>query len=134
MEVKMVANKKAQGLPLHLIVIAVIAALILVIVIAFTIGGAGAFFSKIFSSGQAAIGDDTDVVKTTCNGLCDTAKGSLTVSAFQSSAYCSRTFNIDLNKDGMLNDTIGEDDEVGLSCAKLDVACSVVIAGNAVTC
>ena len=35
----MVANKRAQSLPLHLIVIAVIAALILIIVIAFTIGG-----------------------------------------------------------------------------------------------
>lgn len=158
----MVTNKKAQGLPLHLIVVAAIAALVLVLIIAFTIGGLGTFFTKIFGGGKVAVGEELDVVRTTCGGLCDTAKGSLTLTAWKASSYCNREFNIDLDKDGVLgcpgplegegavetgecedaatglkdkNRNLGGDLEIGLHCYDdpIKVDCSTVIAGESVS-
>jgi len=150
----MVINKRAQGLPLNLIVIAAIAALVLVLVIAFTIGGFGAFFSKIFGGGQAAVGEQMDVVRTTCAGLCDTAKGSSSTTGWAASGYCNRNFDIDLDGDNVLGgytiDGIPAEDagpgvdviyssqststnpekEINLNCWDINVDCSTTIAGQ----
>ena len=132
----MVLNKKAQGLPLHLIVIAAIAALVLVLVIAFTIGGFGSFFGKIFQSGQTVVGDTTDVARTTCSGYCDTAKSSLTTTSWKSSQYCTKTFNIDKDGSGDLVENEKDEmlDEVGIHCWQDDILtkCSAIIAGTPV--
>ena len=63
-------NKKAQSLPLNLIILAIIAALVLVLILAFTIGGAGSIFGKIFQTGTTTIGDSLDTAKTSCQSLC----------------------------------------------------------------
>lgn len=145
----MVINKRAQGLPMNLIVIAAIAALVLVLVIAFTIGGFGAFFSKIFGGGQAAVGEEIDVVRTTCAGLCDTAKGSTSITGWTASSYCNRNFDIDLDGDGGLGCSPEDEeaglcegelnkagqDEVNINCwdPGIDVTCSTTIAGQSCT-
>lgn len=136
------ANKKAQGLPLNLIVLAAIAALILVLIIAFTIGGAGAFFSKIFRGGTTAIGDEIDTVRTTCNSLCSQAQTISSAGAWDGTSFCTRTFNIDIDKDGKIGGTTNPADptaikaynsakpaqkEKGIKCheAPINAKCSV---------
>lgn len=107
--------KRAQGLPLNLIVLAAIAALILVLIIAFTVGGAGSFFGKIFQTSTTAVGDQMETVKTTCNSLCSQAESSTTSNAFTSSSYCSRKFNIDQDGSGKLG---GYASDKGGDCTK----------------
>jgi hypothetical protein len=116
--------KKAQGLPLNLIVLAVIAALILVLIIAFTIGGAGSFFSKIFKSGTTAVGDETSVVQDACRADCTRAQQSTSTPQWATSSYCRRTANIDLDGNGNLTAT-----EKGLKCwdTPISVTCSTTI-------
>ena len=122
--------KKAQGLPLNLIVLAVIAALILVLIIAFTIGGAGSFFSKIFKSGTTAVGDETSVVQDACRADCTRAQQSTSIPQWASSSYCRRTANIDINGNGTL-----ETNENGLKCwsTPLLVTCSTTIGTSSVS-
>ena len=121
----MVTNKKAQGLPLNLIVIAVIAALVLVLIIAFTIGGFGFSLGKIFGAGQTIVGEDIDIAKTACSGYCDSAKNALTTTGWTISQYCTKTFSIDTSGDGELTE-----DETGLTCLDIGVSCSTVISGQ----
>lgn len=148
------ASKKGQGLPLNLIVLAAIAALVLVLIIAFTVGGAGAFFGQIFKGGVQAAGQEIDTVRTTCNSLCSQAQQSFTTAAWKSSAYCSRTVNLDFDKDGVLgcpkdsngvynskcattptkNAATNQQTEVGLKCkdTEINVACSTTIGGSVI--
>ncbi|MCX6774778.1 MAG: hypothetical protein NTY99_01665, partial [DPANN group archaeon] len=58
---------KGQGLPLEFIVIAAISALIIVLVIAFTIGGLGGSFKQI---GISSGGDDMSAVQSACQTAC----------------------------------------------------------------
>ncbi len=112
-------NKKAQGLPLNLIILAIIAALVLVLVLAFTIGGAGTIFAKIFKTGTTAVGEDLDVVRTTCQSLCDQAQ--ITDASQQpGSNYCQKTFDVDIDQDGSLGDT-DETKELGLKCSDTEI-------------
>ncbi|MBS3063916.1 MAG: hypothetical protein J4445_00505 [DPANN group archaeon] len=146
--------KKGQGLPLELIVLAAIAAIVLVLIIAFTIGGGSVFFQKIFKGGTSAIGDDLATARNSCNSLCSQAKLATTTSAWSSSSYCKDTFDIDLDKDGDLGgcdissgspgnpledeictggtyNKVGQM-EVDLTCynSDIDVSCSTTIGGD----
>lgn len=120
--------KKAQGLPLNLIVLAAIAALILVLVIAFTIGGAGTFFKQIFNRGITAVGDDVDGAKTNCQNWCTQAQQLTTTAAWKASSYCTKTANIDVNKDGAIKNTPTQN-ELKLKCKEspISISCSTVI-------
>jgi hypothetical protein len=103
------ANTKGQGLPLSFIVIAAISALVLILVIAFTIGGLGGFFKQITIAGG---GSDLSTVQSACQNACNTAQLSTSSAQFKSSDYCTKTYAIDLNKDGKI--TSGN--ETGLHC------------------
>ncbi len=96
------AGKKAQGLPLNFIVLAAIAALVLILIIAFTVGGGAPFLSRIFKSGTTAVGDEIETVKTTCSNLCTQAQTISTTGAWDGTSFCSRKFNVDMDKDGKL--------------------------------
>jgi hypothetical protein len=121
--------KKAQGLPLNMIVLAVIAALILVLVIAFTIGGAGTFFGKIFKGGITAVGDETSVVQDACRADCTRAQQSVSTVAWKTTSYCRRTSSIDIDGNGNITDT-----EKGLNCweSPISVTCSTTIGTSTV--
>ena len=127
------ANKKAQGLPLSFIVIAAIVALVLVIVVAFTIGGLGTFFGRIFGVGITAVGESIEDVRTVCSGLCDQAKQITTTGQWESTRYCTRAFNVDLDANGTID--AGEanincwDDEINIGCSF-----SISTPTGAVTC
>ena len=102
------ANKKGQGISISFIVVAAIAALVLVLVIAFATGGLGKFFGNIFKVGGAS-GSDTDmkVVQTKCAELCNTAQMS-GYGGWDKSKFCTKTFGIDLDGDGYINQSTGE--------------------------
>jgi hypothetical protein len=108
--------KKGQGLPLSFIVIAAISALILVLVIAFTIGGLGGFFKQINIAGS----DEISVVRSTCSSACTSAQQlSSTVDQFAQSDYCRKTFTVDLDKNGKITtskETPKGPVETGLRC------------------
>lgn len=85
---------KAQGLPLSFIVLAAISALVLILVIAFTIGGLGGFFRQITIAGGV---QDLSTVQTACKSACDRLLPGITETQFKSSDYCTRTYTVDLN-------------------------------------
>ncbi len=126
-------------MPLSLIVLAIVAALVLVLIIAFTVGGAGSTFSRIFKVGAATGGEELELVKAGCRQACSTAQSSVRNSAeWVSSSYCSRKASVDLNGNGKLengkenNDNVnGVDitDETGLRCwhGPINIGCSFPI-------
>ena len=94
--------KRAQGLPLTTIVIAVISFVVLFIVIIFFTGG----FGKIFGQAKAAIGSveaDVSAAQTKCSQWCLQAQN-LDSAAQKKSAWCTRVQGIDTDGDGKLND------------------------------
>jgi len=105
------AHKKAQGLPLSFIVIAAISALVLILIVAFTIGGLGGFFKQITIAGG---GEELSTVQSACNTACQKLVSIGTLAEFQSSAYCTKTYSIDLNHDGKITKTTSGNPITGL--------------------
>lgn len=112
-----------QGLPLSFIVIAAISALVLILVIAFTIGGLGGFFKQIVAPAPT----DLSTVQTSCTSFCNTAQTTAqTVDQFKNSDFCKKTFAIDLNKNGKI-----DTGESGLHCK--DTAVTVTVGTESTT-
>ncbi len=88
-------NKKAQGMPMNVVIIAIIVLVVLVIIIAFFAGGFSSITEKIRNlfTGQTS-GQQRDIVVQTCQNLCDTAQ-SLTAEQQPDSGFCKQTFIVD---------------------------------------
>ena len=88
-------NKKAQGMPMNVVIIAIIVLVVLVILIAFFAGGFGSVVGKVreLFSGQVS-GQAKDTVIQTCQNLCDTSL-SLPQGAQRNSGYCTNSFVVD---------------------------------------
>jgi len=100
-------NRKAQGLSLEYIVIAALAALVLIIGVAFTISGSSTFLTQILGAGP----DDIQVARSTCNNLCQQSQGVLNDEEWDNSAFCQKSYDIDLNKNNQK-----EESEIGIRC------------------
>ena len=88
-------NKKAQGMPMNVIIIAIIVLVVLVIVIAFFAGGFGSITNKIKDLfGGKVQGQALDTIIQTCPDACDNAKG-LPDTAQPKASYCKSTFVVD---------------------------------------
>lgn len=118
-------NKKGQGISITFIVVAAIAALVLVLVIAFTMGGLGNFFDAISGGGQIGDKEITDA-QLECKNYCSDAKNK-GYGAWASTNYCINKFPIDVNGD----DVIDPDTEM-LSCydPEIGVDCMLTEGGN----
>ncbi len=91
-------------MPLNLIVLAIIAAIILILVIAFTVGGAGTTFSRIGKAGTGATGDEIDTIRNNCRAACGNAQNTVTDGGeWKQSRYCQMRSSIDLDASGSLN-------------------------------
>ncbi len=92
-------NKKAQGMPMNVVIIAIIVLVVLVILIAFFAGGFGSIVGKVrdLFTGQTS-GQAKDVVIQTCQNLCESAQNS-PESVQKSSGYCQQTFIVDHDSD-----------------------------------
>ena len=88
-------NKKAQGMPMNVIIIAIIVLVVLIILIAFFAGGFGSVVGKVrdLFSGQTS-GQAGDLAINTCQNLCESA-GNLPSENQRQSAFCKRSFLID---------------------------------------
>ncbi|MEM2873916.1 MAG: hypothetical protein QW063_00450 [Candidatus Nanoarchaeia archaeon] len=103
------SKSRAQGLPLNVIVLAAIAALVLILIVAFTIGGLGGFFKQITTASGI---EELSTVQTACSSACSRAQvTATTLIQFKNSDYCKKTFTIDLNKNGKI-----DAGETGLKC------------------
>ena len=87
-------SKEAQGLSLNYIVIAIVAALVLIIIVAFTTTGLGAALSRIFqTSEQSTSSADVDISKAACKKLCSDAEMTVDApEAWAAESYCERIF------------------------------------------
>ncbi|MBU2639185.1 MAG: hypothetical protein KKG75_00590 [Nanoarchaeota archaeon] len=106
-------NKRGQGgLSMDTIVVAIIAIIVLLLIVTFFTGGLGTIGQKItdvFQKGTA--GYDIDLAVKNCEDYCARAQRLTGDPALRASAYCTQTFDIDLNRDNQLLDA-----EKGLKC------------------
>jgi len=93
-------NKKAQGLPLEVIVIAAIAVLVLLLIIIFATGSFGGLFAKTNTIVQGTSDEQITVAQSKCARLCTQIQSTSSREVLKFSGYCSRTFPIDTNADG----------------------------------
>lgn len=96
-------TKKAQGLPLTTIAIAILVFLTLVVIALFITGG----FSKVFGVGAKVTSGgagSVDADRAACQSLCTQALQSPTALTFKSSSYCKKVLKADFNGDGDLGD------------------------------
>ena len=92
-------SKKAQGLPLNVIIIAIIALLTLTLIVLFATGSIGTLFERTSTFAEITE-SDIAAAQTKCSTDCIRAQGSRDLEAFKNSAYCGRTVPLDLNADG----------------------------------
>ena len=90
-------NKKAQGMPINVIIIAISVLVVLVIIIAFFAGGFSGIGNKIrdLFAGKTQ-GQAKDIAIQTCEEACDVAE-SLSGEAIKRSSYCTSSFIVDLD-------------------------------------
>lgn len=125
-------NRKAQGISITFIVVAAIAALVLVLVVMFTMGGLGNFFGRIMGSAELIDADITDA-RVTCESYCNDARlGGYGV--WSTSSYCIARFPIDIDGDGVI-----DPDREMLSCysPEINVRCLLNTAdslGESISC
>lgn len=85
-------SKKAQSMPMNVIVIAIIVIVVLVIVIVFFLGGTSSIAQKIKSLFTGATsGTDLQTATQFCNEYCEQGRYN---------AWCNKDFRIDKNVDG----------------------------------
>lgn len=89
------SNKKAQTMPMNVIIVAIIVLVVLVILIAFFAGGFGSVVGKVrdLFTGTTS-GQSRDVTIQTCQNLCDTAKV-LPEGSQKISGYCKQSYVVD---------------------------------------
>lgn len=93
-------TKKAQGLPMNTVIIAILVVLVLFVVGAFFLGGTGGISKQIRSIFyQSTAGQDRVFAVQTCQQRCDSLK-LLPESSYKDSAYCKQSFFIDEDNNG----------------------------------
>ena len=111
-------SKKAQGISLSFIVTAAIAALVLVLIIAFTVGGLGGFFRQLTGAGPGEL----ETIQSTCQSNCNKLAVITRDAQWSGSSYCRTTYTIDIDGDGDI-----EENEIGLNCwdFPINIDCTV---------
>lgn len=106
-------NKRGQGLPLNMIVIAIVVVVALVVLVAFFLGAFGKLGGKAgTTTGTALEGTELSLAVASCENLCNQAKA-LPDSLKKASAYCTKDFGI-----------LKEDEVVKQKCKEIGVECN----------
>ena len=120
-------NKRGQGLPLNVIVIAIIVVVALVVIVAFFLGGFGQLGGKAGeTAGVGLKGTSEALAVASCQRLCAQAKA-FSPSQRADSTFCRETKNVDKNNDGKIEGS----DEENLKCKEL-VDCTDSVNGEAI--
>ena len=108
--------KRAQGLPLNAIVLAVIAIIVLVLVVIFATGGLSKLFGGITTVGGQT--SDLGTAQVACQSACNSLKVGASEAMFKSSSYCTKRYTIDLNSNGKIETTVttAGPKEIGIPC------------------
>lgn len=108
------SNKKAQGMPMNVIIIAIIVLVVLVILIAFFAGGFSSVVNKVRDLfGSQTSGQTRDIAIQTCQTLCDTAI-TLPSDSQSNSGFCTQTYVVD-------HDSNPETKPVRMSCTPITI-------------
>ncbi len=94
--------RKGQ-ISMNTIVYVAIALLVLVLIVSVTTGS----FGNLAKQFEDVTPDELETVRTSCTTACNTAKTAVASSganAFGTSQYCSSTYNVDVNGDGLISD------------------------------
>ncbi|MBI2040827.1 MAG: hypothetical protein HYT16_01870 [DPANN group archaeon] len=110
--------RKAQGLPLTTIAIAILVFLTLVVVVLFATGS----FGRLFGTGAkltSAAGGEVGADQATCNSLCSTALQLPSTANFKASGYCAKVMKYDTSvpKDGVLDNVNCWQGPVAITCS-----------------
>lgn len=118
-------SKKAQGLSLNVVILAILVLLVLIVLAAFFLGGTSKLTSEMKSIfGISTAGTDIQIALEACKQYCGT--GSAWADNLKSnSPYCKKTFNLDLNGDGEAEQCPQEGRYVAYHCwgSTLNVPC-----------
>ena len=105
-------NKKGAELPMNVIIISILVILVLLVIAFFFLGGTSNLFQKIQSVGP----DNLETAARDCTSKCQLAQTSNSNILKEKSSYCSTTYPIDSNSDGVTDekhhcwsDTLGID-------------------------
>lgn len=118
----LINDKKGAELSMNVVIIAILAILVLVLVAFFFTSGTGSLFDKIKDIFRSNVPDDISLAIQACESNCNNAQDLLSDNAKENSAYCSKTWNFDLDKDGRL-DTEG-DELRGFHCWETPISTS----------
>lgn len=111
---------KSQGIPIDIIVIAVIGLIALVVVIGMFYGNFSSVFGRMFSFQESSTGSGIETIQSTCIQYCNSIPEFSTLDEFQSSRFCTAKFDT-TKYNGISNDHCydRETDE------KLKVPCNI---------
>jgi hypothetical protein len=93
-------NKKGVELSMNVIIISILVILVLLVLAFFFLGGTSNLFQKIQSVGP----DELETATRDCTSKCQLAQTSSSEVLKQKSSYCSTTYNIDSNSDGIADE------------------------------
>ncbi len=93
-------SKKAEALPLNVIIIAIIVIVVLVVVLLIFIGGIGGLQSKFQSKA-----DDSVLAARECESFCNNIRDETNSVVIKNSAYCTKSYKFDRNNDGKVDTT-----------------------------
>jgi len=115
----MIKGKRGQGLSMNTVIIGIIVLVVLIVIIAFFTGGTGTVINKIKGIFGGATATDYESAVKTCESYADAAEELKKSGGDTSnSAFCSKPFQIDMNKDGVIK-TIGSVYEEKVYCSQL---------------
>ena len=93
-------NKKGAELPMNVIIISILVILVLLVIAFFFLGGTSNLFQKIQSVGP----DNLETAARDCTSKCQLAQTSNSNILKEKSSYCSTTYPIDSNSDGVTDE------------------------------
>ncbi len=125
-------DKRGVELTLNTVIIAILVVLVLIVLIGFFLGGTGKAKSQIqdlFGSSTSA--SSVSIAIEQCKIYCDQVKDSgMTAEQAKTSLYCTKSFKLDTNGDGVADLEGGSDSkEIDYKCSgpPLSVVCNPVV-------
>lgn len=89
-------NKKAQGMPMNVVILAIIVIVVLIILLIILVGGTSQFTQALRNIFVRPSAQSLELTVKDCEALCESAKALPTDALKAGSNYCSKTFLVEL--------------------------------------
>lgn len=114
-------DKKGVELSMNVIIISILVILVLLVMAFFFLGGTSNLFSKIQSVGP----DNLETAARDCTSKCQLAQTSQSDLLKEKSSYCSTTYDVDSNSDGISDEKHHcWSDTIGIICPGVQELCN----------